>query len=74
MKYTKTGDTLCDPAHPLHLENIFIPPSVIELKVTPPTKKEDEKLGAALRKLSMEDPSFHVRYDDETNETIISAR
>ncbi len=72
MKYTKTGDTLCDPSHPLHLENIFIPPSVIELKVTPPTKKEDEKLGAALRKLSMEDPSFHVRYDEETNETIIS--
>ncbi|HOP30565.1 MAG TPA: elongation factor G [Spirochaetota bacterium] len=72
MKYTKTGDTLCDPSQPLHLENIFIPPSVIELKVTPPTKKEDEKLGAALRKLSMEDPSFNVRYDEETNETIIS--
>ena len=72
MKYTKTGDTLCDPAHPLYLENIFIPPTVIELKVAPPTKKEDEKLGAGLRKLSMEDPSFNVRYDDETNETIIS--
>jgi len=72
MKYTKTGDTLCDPAHPLYLENIFIPPTVIELKVAPPTKKEDEKLGAGLRKLSLEDPSFNVRYDDETNETIIS--
>jgi len=72
MKYTKTGDTLCDPAHPLYLENIFIPPTVIELKVSPPTKKEDEKLGAGLRKLSMEDPSFNVRYDEETNETIIS--
>lgn len=72
MKYTKTGDTLCDPAHPLYLENIFIPPAVIELKITPPTKKEDEKLGAGLRKLTMEDPSFNVRYDDETNETIIS--
>jgi elongation factor G len=72
MKYTKTGDTLCDPAHPLYLENIFIPPAVIELKITPPTKKEDEKLGAGLRRLTMEDPSFNVRYDDETNETIIS--
>ena len=72
MKYTKTGDTLCDPDQPLHLENIFVPPTVIELKVTPPTKKEEEKLGAALRKLSMEDPSFNVRYDDETNETVIS--
>ena len=72
MKYTKTGDTLCDPQNPLFLESIFIPPTVIELKVTPPSKKEEEKLGAALRKLSMEDPSFNVRHDDETNETIIS--
>src|SRR5208337_1056310 len=72
MKYTKTGDTLCDPKQPLFLESIFIPPTVIEMKVTPPSKKEDEKLGSALRKLSMEDPSFNVRYDEETNETIIS--
>ncbi len=72
MKFTKTGDTLCDPAHPLYLENIFIPPAVIELKITPPTKKEDEKLGAGLRRLTMEDPSFSVRHDDETNETIIA--
>jgi len=72
MKVTKTGDTLCDGDSPLYLENIFIPPTVIELKVSPTTKKEEEKLGAALRKLSMEDPSFNVRYDDETNETIIS--
>ncbi len=72
MKITKTGDTLCDEKEPLHLESIFIPPTVIELKITPPTKKEEEKLGAGLRKLSMEDPSFNVRYDDETNETVIS--
>ena len=72
MKYTKTGDTLCDTANPLYLESIFIPPSVIELKVTPATRKEQDKLGEALRKLSMEDPSFNVRYDDETEETIIS--
>ncbi len=72
MKFSKTGDTLCASDHPLHLESIFIPPSVIEMKVSPPAKKEEEKLGAALRKLSMEDPSFTVRFNDETNETIIA--
>ena len=72
MKFSKTGDTLCDSGHPLHLESIFIPPSVIEMKISPPAKKEEEKLGAALRKLSMEDPSFTVRFNDETNETIIA--
>jgi len=72
MKYTKTGDTLSDPDYPLYLESIFIPPSVIEMKIMPPSKKEEEKLGAALRKLAMEDPSFTVRFNDETNETIIA--
>ncbi len=72
MKYTKTGDTLCDQKNPLFLENIFIPPPVIELSVKPPTKKEEEKLGDALRKLAMEDPSFGIRYDEETNETVIA--
>ncbi|MBN1531845.1 MAG: elongation factor G [Spirochaetes bacterium] len=72
MKFTKTGDTLCDQEFPLHLESIFVPPTVIELKISAPSKKEEEKLGASLRKLSMEDPSFRVRYDNETNETVIS--
>lgn len=72
MKFTKTGDTLCSSENPLHLESIFIPPTVIELKVSPPTQKENEKLGSALRKLAMEDPSFNVRFDEETSETIIS--
>ena len=72
MKYTKTGDTLCDPDHPLHLENINIPPSVIELKINPKSRKEQSKLGEALAKLSSEDPSFNVRYDEETEETIIA--
>ncbi len=71
LKYTKTGDTLCDMHHPLVLESIYIPPAVIDLKVTPPSKREEEKLGIALRKLVMEDPSFTVRVDDETKETII---
>ncbi len=72
LKYTRTGDTLCDQDNPLYLESIFIPPAVIDLKVTPPTRKEQEKMGIALKKLSNEDPSFTVRFDDETNETIIS--
>ena len=72
MKYTKTGDTLCDPDNPLFLESITIPPSVIELKVTPKTRKEQSKLGEALAKLSNEDPSFNAKFNDETEETIIS--
>ncbi len=72
MKYTKTGDTLCDPDHPLLLESIFVPPSVIDLQIMPTSKKEEEKLGIALHKLASEDPSFNVRVDEETGETIIS--
>ena len=72
MKVTKTGDTLCDTDHPLYLETIHIPPAVVELKVTPAKQKDQEKLGEALRKLTNEDPSFNVRFDDETMETVIS--
>ncbi|MBM3435680.1 MAG: elongation factor G, partial [Bacteroidetes bacterium] len=72
MKFTKTGDTLCEPEHPLHLESIHIPPTVIEMKITPQKRKDQEKLGESLGKLSNEDPSFNVRFDDETEETIIS--
>lgn len=72
LKVTRTGDTLCDPDQPLHLESIHIPPSVIELKVLPKARKESEKLGEALSKLINEDPSFRARYDEETEETIIS--
>ncbi len=72
MKFTKTGDTLCDPQAPLLLESIHVPPTVIELKVAPRVRKDQEKLGEALRKLANEDPSFNVRYDDETEETVIA--
>lgn len=72
MKFTKTGDTLCDIDNQLHLESIHIPPTVIELKVSPQKRKEQGKLGEALSKLSNEDPSFNVRFDEETEETIIS--
>lgn len=72
MKVTKTGDTLCDPDHPLFLETIHVAPPVIELKVSPPKQKDQTKLGEALHKLQNEDPSFIVRYNEETSETIIA--
>lgn len=72
MKYTKTGDTLCDGDKKLHLESIHIPPTVIELKISPKTRKDQSKLVEALSKLSNEDPSFNSRFDEETEETIIS--
>jgi elongation factor G len=72
MKFTKTGDTLCDPGQPLYLESINIPPSVIELKIAPAKHKDQSKLGEALHKLSSEDPSFNIRYDEETEETVVS--
>lgn len=72
MKSTKTGDTLCDNKNQLHLESIHIPPTVIELKITPQKRKDQGKLGEALAKLANEDPSFNVRFDDETEETIVS--
>ncbi|HQN99125.1 MAG TPA: EF-Tu/IF-2/RF-3 family GTPase, partial [Bacteroidales bacterium] len=72
LKFTKTGDTLCDPDNPLVLESIFIPPPVIELKVSPSKQSDQQKMGEALYKLTSEDPSFIVRFDDQTQETIIS--
>ncbi len=61
LKYTKTGDTLCDMEQQLHLESIHIPPSVIELKINPASRKDQSILGEALSKLVNEDPSFHAR-------------
>jgi elongation factor G len=72
LKLTKTGDTLCDPDHPLHLESITVPATVIEMKILPTSRKDQSKLGESLHKLSNEDPSFNVRYDEETEETIIA--
>ena len=72
MKYTRTGDTLCDEDHPVLLESIQVPPAVIEMKVNIEDKKNRDKLGEALAKLTNEDPSFHSHFDEETEETIIS--
>ena len=72
MKFTKTGDTLCGDEHKMLLESIHIPPAVIELKIAPAKRPDQAKLGEALAKLANEDPSFHIRYDDETEESVIS--
>lgn len=72
LKQTTTGDTLCDPAHPLILEKIVFPEPVIGLRIEPKTKADQEKMGVALHRLAEEDPTFRVAGDNETGETIIS--
>jgi elongation factor G len=72
LKNTTTGDTLCDPAHPIVLERMEFPEPVISVAIEPKTKVDQDKLGKALGSLSEEDPTFQVRTDDETGQTIIS--
>lgn len=72
LKDTVTGDTLCDEAKPIILEKISFPEPVISLAIEPKTKTDQEKLGVALRRLMEEDPTFHVKTDHETGQTIIS--
>lgn len=72
MKNTTTGDTLCDVDHPVLLETITFPEPVISIAIEPKTKADQEKMGFALRKLAEEDPTFRVRTDEETAQTIIS--
>ncbi len=71
-KETTTGDTLSDPAHPIHLESINFPDPVISLAIEPNTKADQERMGLALKKLSDEDPTFKIRTNHETAQTIIS--
>ncbi len=72
LKSTFTGDTLCDESRPVMLEHITFPEPVISLAVEPKTKADQEKMGVALQKLAEEDPTFRVRTDEETAQTIIS--
>ncbi|KKT28843.1 translation elongation factor G [Candidatus Giovannonibacteria bacterium RIFCSPLOWO2_12_FULL_44_25] len=72
LKNTKTGDTLSDPEHPIVLESIVFPEPVVSLRIEPKTKADQEKMGLALRRLSEEDPTFRIKGDEETMETIIS--
>ena len=72
LKHSTTGDTICDPDQPVVLENITFPTPVISVAVEPKTKADQDKLGTGLMKLSDEDPTFVVKYDDETGQTVIS--
>ena len=72
LKDTTTGDTLCDEDHPIILESMEFPDPVISVAVEPSTKNDQEKMGVALQKLAEEDPTFRVRTDQETGQTIIS--
>ena len=72
LKNTTTGDTLSDEEHPIILEQIVFPEPVIAQKIEPKTKADQEKMGLALKRLSDEDPTFRIKTDQETGETIIS--
>ncbi|MDR1449814.1 MAG: elongation factor G [Propionibacteriaceae bacterium] len=72
LKDTSTGETLCDPAHPIVLESMEVPTPVIEQAIEPKTKADQEKLSIAIQRLAEEDPSFRVHTDDETGQTIIA--
>src|SRR5205807_2966384 len=71
LKHTTTGDTLCDPAHPVVLESMTFPAPVISVAIEPKTKSDQEKLGTAIQRLAEEDPTFKVHTDEETGQTII---
>ncbi|HEY3249022.1 MAG TPA: elongation factor G [bacterium] len=72
LKDTTTGDTLCDERHPIRLESMQFPEPVISVAVEPKTKADEDKLGMALAKLAEEDPTFKVRFDQETGQTLIA--
>jgi elongation factor G len=72
LKYTTTGDTICSEKQPIILESMTFPDPVISIAVEPKTKSDFEKLGASLQKLILEDPSFKVRTDEESGQTILS--
>jgi len=72
LKNTSTGNTLCDETHPIVLEKITFPEPVISIRIEPKTKADQEKMSLALKRLSEEDPTFKMKTDQETGETIIS--
>ena len=72
LKDTFTGDTLADPEHPILLETISFPEPVIEVKIEPKTKADQDKMGIALQRLAEEDPTFRVKTDPESGETLIA--
>ncbi|MBV9139418.1 MAG: elongation factor G [Pseudonocardiales bacterium] len=72
LRETTTGDTLCDPQAPIILESMTFPEPVIQVAIEPKTKSDQEKLSTAIQKLAEEDPTFQVKLDDETGQTIIA--
>ena len=72
LKYTTTGDTLCDEEHPIILESMVFPEPVIQMSVEPKTKADSQKMDVALAKLAEEDPTFKTYTDEETGQTIIA--
>jgi elongation factor G len=72
LKGTTTGNTLCDPAHPIILESITFPEPVISIAIEPKTKADQEKMSLALQRLAEEDPTFRIHSDEETAQTLIS--
>ena len=72
LKDTTTGTTICDPAHPIHLESIEFPEPPVSIAVEPKSKADQEKMGIGLSKLAEEDPTFRVHTDEESGQTIIS--
>ncbi len=71
LKGTTTGNTLCDPNHPIVLESITFPEPPVSIAIEPKTKADQEKMSLALQRLAEEDPTFRIRVDDETGQTII---
>ena len=72
LKFTTTGDTLCDPDHPIVLESMSFPDPVIEVAIEPRTKSDQDKLANALQRLGEEDPTFRVHTDEDTGQTIMA--
>lgn len=72
LKGTTTGNTLCDPAHPIVLESITFPEPPVSIAIEPATKADQEKMSLALQRLAEEDPTFRIKVDHETGQTIIS--
>jgi elongation factor G len=72
IRLARTGDTLCDPAHPVVLESMDFPEPVIAVAIEPKTKADEERLGLSLSRLALEDPTFRVASDQETGQTVIS--
>ena len=72
LKNAHTGDTLCDEEHPIILERMHFPEPVVSMAIVPATKQDQDKLGMALNKLQEEDPTFRVRYNTETGQTLVS--